>query len=194
MSATALIPESTSIPDSAEAEAPQPLRAVHTANFPGLVRRLGASLLMTTYQAGKLVMVRDEGDHLNTHFRGSRAPMGLAFGGGRLAVGTTFQIWEPTPAVASSEAEAWEKSVAALPPEKQVEAVARRLTELNPGFDARLTPTIVKGQVTALRFHTHAVKDLSPLRALPRLEGLGCGGTVATPGKVADLTPSVSCG
>jgi uncharacterized protein (TIGR03032 family) len=94
MSATALIPESTSSPDPVEAEAPQPLRAVHTANFPGLLRRLGASLLVTTYQAGKLVLVRDEGDHLNTHFRGFRAPMGLAFGGGRLAVGTTFQVWE----------------------------------------------------------------------------------------------------
>ena len=46
-----------------------PLRAVHTPNFPALLRRLGASLLVTTYQAGKLVMVRDEGDHLNTHFR-----------------------------------------------------------------------------------------------------------------------------
>ena len=43
--------------------------AVHTPNFPALLRQLGASLLVTTYQAGKLVMVRDEGDHLNTHFR-----------------------------------------------------------------------------------------------------------------------------
>jgi len=33
------------------------------------LRQLGASLLVTTYQAGKLVMVRDEGDHLNTHYR-----------------------------------------------------------------------------------------------------------------------------
>ena len=40
---------------------PQALRAVHTPNFPALLRRLGASLLVTTYQAGKLVMVRDEG-------------------------------------------------------------------------------------------------------------------------------------
>jgi hypothetical protein len=48
---------------------PTPLRAVDPTNFPALLRRLGASLLVTTYQAGKLVMVRDEGDHLNTHFR-----------------------------------------------------------------------------------------------------------------------------
>ena len=39
-------------------------------------------------------------------------------------------------------AERWEKSVAALPAEKQVEAVARRLKELNPGFDGKVTPTI----------------------------------------------------
>jgi uncharacterized protein (TIGR03032 family) len=58
------------------------------------LRRLGASLLVTTYQAGKLVMVRDEGDCLNTHFRGFPAPMGLALGGGRLAVGTRVQVWE----------------------------------------------------------------------------------------------------
>ena len=59
-------------------EDPGPLRAVHTPNFPALLRQLGASLLVTTYQAGKLVMVRDEGDHLNTHFRAFQAPMGLA--------------------------------------------------------------------------------------------------------------------
>jgi uncharacterized protein (TIGR03032 family) len=58
------------------------------------LRRLGSSLLVTTYQAGKLVMVRDEGDHLNTHFRAFQAPMGLALDGNRLAVGTTIQVWE----------------------------------------------------------------------------------------------------
>jgi uncharacterized protein (TIGR03032 family) len=67
---------------------------VHTTNFPELLRRLGASLLVTTYQAGKLVMVRAEGDCLNTHFRSFHAPMGLASSGRRLAVGTTIQVWE----------------------------------------------------------------------------------------------------
>lgn len=80
------------------AAAPQPvapsLRAVHTPNFPGLLRGLGCSLMVTTYQAGKVVMVRDEGDHLNTHFRTFQAPMGLALQGDRLAIGTTVQVWE----------------------------------------------------------------------------------------------------
>ncbi len=79
-----------------ETPAPSPqttLRAVHTPNFPQILRGLGASLLVTTYQAGKLVMVRDEGDHLNTHFRGFAAPMGLAVTGDRLAIGTSVQVW-----------------------------------------------------------------------------------------------------
>jgi uncharacterized protein (TIGR03032 family) len=80
--------------DRLKSEEQTPLRAVHTPNFPALLRMLGASLLVTTYQAGKLVMVRDEGDHLNTHFRAFQAPMGMALAGDRLAVGTTIQVWE----------------------------------------------------------------------------------------------------
>src|SRR5262245_10508591 len=73
-----------------------PLLAAHTPNFPALLRQLGASLLVTTYQAGKLVVVRDEGDRLNTHYRAFQSPMGLALadGGSRLALGTTLQVWE----------------------------------------------------------------------------------------------------
>src|SRR3954464_14003150 len=84
-------------------EDPAPLRAVHTPDFPALLRQLGASLLVTTYQAGKLVLVRDEGDHLNTHFRAFPAPMGMALDGDRLAIGTQMQVWEfvDVPAVAS---------------------------------------------------------------------------------------------
>src|SRR5262245_52756928 len=86
-------------------EDPGPLHAAHTANFPALLRQLGASLLVTTYQAGKLVMVRDDGDHLNTHYRAFPSPMGLALadGGAKLALGTTMQVWEfrDVPSVAS---------------------------------------------------------------------------------------------
>ncbi len=90
-------------PGRPKTEDPTPLRAVHTPNFPALLRELGASLLVTTYQAGKLVMVRDEGDHLNTHFRAFQAPMGMALDGERLAIGTTVQVWDyvNVPAVAA---------------------------------------------------------------------------------------------
>ena len=52
------------------------------------------SPLVTTYQAGKLVLVRDEGGRLNTHFRTFQAPMGMALAGDRLAVGTKIQSLE----------------------------------------------------------------------------------------------------
>jgi uncharacterized protein (TIGR03032 family) len=70
------------------------LRSVHTSNFPAVLKELGISVLVTTYQAGKLVMLRPDGDCLNTHFRGFSKPMGLALAGDRLAIGTTLEIWE----------------------------------------------------------------------------------------------------
>jgi hypothetical protein len=71
------------------------LQAVHTPNLPALLRSLGASLLVTTDQVGKLVMVRDEGDHPNTHFRGFQAPMGMTLSGGWLAISTARGLSMP---------------------------------------------------------------------------------------------------
>ena len=47
----------------------------HTSNFPALLRELGISLVVSTYQAGKLILVRAQGDALNTHFRSFFSPM-----------------------------------------------------------------------------------------------------------------------
>src|SRR5436305_5869508 len=96
MTAAASLPEPTPGLASTKVNDPAPFQAVHTPNFPALLRNLGASLLLTTDQLGKLVLVRDEGDHLNTHFRGFPAPMGMALSssGDRLAVGTQMQVWE----------------------------------------------------------------------------------------------------
>ncbi len=79
-----------------------PLRSVHTSNFPALLDQLGVSVLVSTYQAGKLVVLRSDGGALNTHFRDFRQPMGLALAGNRLAVGTASHVWEfhNVPAVA----------------------------------------------------------------------------------------------
>ena len=81
-------------PAPAETGAAPPLRSVHTTNFPALLDQLGISLLVTTYQAGKLVVLRADQDHVNTHFRNLSKPMGLAVAGDRLAVGTLLEIWE----------------------------------------------------------------------------------------------------
>jgi len=73
---------------------PSPLRSVHTTNFPAILDHLGSSLLVTTYQAGKLVVVRSNDGVINTHFRAFNKPMGLAVGRGRLAVGTAVDVSE----------------------------------------------------------------------------------------------------
>ncbi|MGF1498399.1 MAG: TIGR03032 family protein [Elainellaceae cyanobacterium] len=81
-------------PSPPASEAVEPLRSIHTVNFPGILNHLGISLVVSTYQAGKLIVVRADGDLVNTHFRVFQKPMGVAVGDRRLAVGTTCHIWE----------------------------------------------------------------------------------------------------
>ena len=88
------------------------------------------------------------------------------------------------------------KTVAALPAEKQIEAVSKKLVELNPGFDGRVaggargsgTPKIENGVVTVLFFFTDDVTDISPVRALVGLKELTCGGSGGFRGKLSDLS------
>jgi uncharacterized protein (TIGR03032 family) len=88
-----------------EVPAPEPpaLTSVHTTSLPALLEQLGISLAVTTYQAGKLILVRADEGKANTHFRTFPQPMGLALKGPRLAIGTLTRIWEYVnqPAVAS---------------------------------------------------------------------------------------------
>jgi Leucine-rich repeat (LRR) protein/tRNA A-37 threonylcarbamoyl transferase component Bud32 len=85
---------------------------------------------------------------------------------------------------------AWAASVTKLPAGKQVEAVAARLKERNPGFDGKVTPTITKGIVTGLSVPARNVADISPVRALPGLRTLTCAGTFHNrEGRLADLSP-----
>lgn len=71
-----------------------PLRSVHTSNLPQILAQARASILTTTYQAGKLVVLRNDHGVLNTHFRNFVKPMGLALRRGKLAVGASVDIWE----------------------------------------------------------------------------------------------------
>jgi hypothetical protein len=86
-------------------------------------------------------------------------------------------------------AEAWEKSVAALPVENQVEAVERRLRELNPEFRGHVESGIRDGKVWGLGFLSDRVTDISPVRALEGLESLDCSGSAPRKGRLSDLTP-----
>src|SRR5262245_17284490 len=77
-----------------EAAQPDPLRSVHTTTLVQLLTQGGMSFVVSTYQAGKLIVVRATGDVVNTHFRNFNTPMGVAFDRGRLAIGTKVQVWE----------------------------------------------------------------------------------------------------
>jgi uncharacterized protein (TIGR03032 family) len=68
-------------------------RYTQTDNFAALLHELGASLVITTYQANKLLVARAAGTGLSTLVRTFERPMGLAVDGGRLALGTRNQIW-----------------------------------------------------------------------------------------------------
>jgi hypothetical protein len=91
----------------------------------------------------------------------------------------------------------WMKTVAALPAEQQVEAVSKKLIELNPGYDGRVTsadgsgtPKIISGVVRELGFLSDNVTDISPVRALPGLKGLNCcGSSWQRVSNLTDLSP-----
>jgi uncharacterized protein (TIGR03032 family) len=71
----------------------EPLRSVHTSNLPGLFEQLRISLVVSTYQAGKIILIRNDGGVLNTHFRGFVKPMGIAADALRLTIGGTNTVW-----------------------------------------------------------------------------------------------------
>src|SRR5262245_33923011 len=68
-------------------------RYTQTDSFVESLDQLGASLLVSTYQANKLLAVRAGGGGLSTLVRTFDRPMGLAAAGGRLALGTRKEVW-----------------------------------------------------------------------------------------------------
>jgi uncharacterized protein (TIGR03032 family) len=89
-----------------------PLRSVYTAGLPELFAHLNISLAVTTYQAGKVILVRHDAGAptngagpisimapsahsvINTHFRTFHRPMGLAVQDNKLAIGGHKTVWE----------------------------------------------------------------------------------------------------
>ncbi len=69
-------------------------RSVHTASLPALLHDLGASVLVSTYQAGRVVVLRGDGELLGTHFKPFPKPMGMAVQGARLVIGTEVEVRE----------------------------------------------------------------------------------------------------
>ncbi len=69
------------------------LRSVHTSNLPDILSHLSISLAVSTYQAGKVILVRNDHGTINTHFRNFSKPMGIAGDDRQLAIGGTSTVW-----------------------------------------------------------------------------------------------------
>jgi hypothetical protein len=89
----------------------------------------------------------------------------------------------------SSTADSWEKSVARLAPAAQVDEVARKLRDLNPGYQGTLVPTIDRNEVIGLQLTAVKLTNLTPVRALPALQHLICPSADEEFGDLKDLSP-----
>lgn len=68
------------------------VRYHYTPELCGILQHLGCSLLVTTYQAGKLLVLGAHQNKPRISFLDFDQPMGIAVGNGRIAVGTRRQI------------------------------------------------------------------------------------------------------
>src|SRR5437870_2474677 len=95
MSAVVVAPANGSGPATPEAAAPTTVEFHYTQtdSFVALLRQLGASLLVSTYQANKLLVARVAGSGLSMLVRTFERPMGLAVDARRLTIGARNQIW-----------------------------------------------------------------------------------------------------
>jgi serine/threonine protein kinase len=98
------------------------------------------------------------------------------------------EVWKEADAARKRNQE-WAARTAPLTPEEQVAAVIKRIKDLNPGFDGKLTPRSQGGAVIEVRFVSDDVTDISPLRALPKLQRVFCNGSAPGKGRLSDLSP-----
>jgi serine/threonine protein kinase len=110
--------------------------------------------------------------------------------GEKVALKTWFERKPIAAAAPLTPDDSWLKNVAALPAEKQVEAVAAKLIERNPGFDGKILQSkIEKGAVTELILLADQITNLWPVTALTGLQTLECHGSRDGVGKLTDLSP-----
>src|SRR5262245_50684763 len=86
-------------PESTDAEQQPPKGAVRevryevSRDFVPILAEAGVSLLISTYQAGKLVVVGTDAGKLTLSFHNFEQAMGVALSAETLAIGTRYQIW-----------------------------------------------------------------------------------------------------
>jgi uncharacterized protein (TIGR03032 family) len=76
-----------------ETKGTREVRHEYTRNFPRILEHLGASLLVSTYQAGKVVVLGAGPDGLELSYHNFEKAMGIAVRPGEVAVGARAAIW-----------------------------------------------------------------------------------------------------
>ncbi len=84
--------------------------------------------------------------------------------------------WDVTP-----EQQAFFDHMASLPAKQQAEAVAKKLMEVNPGYDGKFESAVANGRVATFKYITDRITqpttDVWPIRALPALQQFWCRGS-----------------
>ncbi|MEM7734736.1 MAG: TIGR03032 family protein [Deinococcota bacterium] len=80
-------------PKQASPSSQNPLRSVYTSSLVDILKQLGISLAVSTYQAGRVILVRHEDGKINTHFRNFYKPMGIAMHQNELSIGGANTVW-----------------------------------------------------------------------------------------------------
>jgi uncharacterized protein (TIGR03032 family) len=74
---------------------PAAFASMATDNFGQLLRELGVSLIVSTYQSGCVILIRAEtSGAVTTYFRSYRSPMGIAVRKGEIVLGTKTELWK----------------------------------------------------------------------------------------------------
>jgi uncharacterized protein (TIGR03032 family) len=90
---TPQFPDDAAMPDPDTPASYREVKYEYSLNLPPILAHLGASLLVSTYQAGKLVVVGLHQGALALTFHNFEQAMGVAVRPDRIAVGARGQIW-----------------------------------------------------------------------------------------------------
>ncbi len=85
------------------ASAGTPFSSSHTASLPQVLGQAKASLVITTYKSGHVILARNNDGSIDTEFTDFDRPMGLAVTGSRLAIGAadTIRVYTANPGIES---------------------------------------------------------------------------------------------
>ena len=65
-----------------------------TDNFPKILKALNISLAVTSYQSARLILIRSDGETIDTNLKAFPRPMGIYVDEDRITLGTFSQVLE----------------------------------------------------------------------------------------------------